>query len=262
MGPDIVAIANQKGGVGKTTTAINLGAALAARGRRVLLIDLDAQGNASTGLGIARQSRKNSTFDLLLGEMSAEELSCETAMENLSIIPADMDLASADAELMTSSRRMMQLRTALHHRPTPFDHVLLDCPPSLSLVTVNALVAASAVLVPLQTEFYALEGLSQLLLSVREIRENANPSLRLRGIVLTMYDGRNRLAQEVEAEARRTLADLVFETRIPRNIRLSEAPSYGMPILNYDPTSRGAIAYRALADEYLMRTERRQSAHV
>jgi chromosome partitioning protein len=261
MRPDIVAIANQKGGVGKTTTAINLGAALAVRGKRTLIVDLDPQGNASTGLGIPQEDRKQSTYDLLLGDMSAEALARPTAMENLHIVASGMDLASADTELLSSSRRVMHLRTGLQMRPTPFDVVLLDCPPSLNLVTINAFVAAASVLVPLQAEFFALEGLSQLLLTVRHIRESANPSLRLGGVVLTMYDGRNRLCREVDEEVRQTLGDLVFETKIPRNIRLSEAPSHAMPILNYDPTSRGSIAYRSLASEFLTRSNRRQTTY-
>lgn len=253
----VVAIANQKGGVGKTTTAVNLGAALAIRGKRVLVVDLDPQGNASTGLGIERGTRARSAYDLLLGDASADNLAAPTSVDGLHIIPSDMDLASADAELLQSPRRVMHLKTALTNRRTSFDHVLLDCPPSLNLVTVNAFVAAGSVLVPLQAEFYALEGLSQLLLTVREVRASANAGLRMDGVLLTMFDRRNRLCQQVEEEARRTLGDLVFETKIPRNVRLSEAPSYGMPILNYDPTSRGSIAYRALAGEYLQRTEER-----
>ncbi|UWQ18315.1 ParA family protein [Jannaschia sp. M317] len=245
----IISVANQKGGVGKTTTAINLGAALAMRGERVLVIDLDPQGNASTGLGISRDTRAKTVYDLLLSDASANDLARKTDVENLEIIPATMDLSSADAELMSTARRVVHLRNALRLRPADYDYVLIDCPPSLSLLTINSLVASDSVLVPLQAEFFALEGLSQLLLTVREVRETANPDLRVEGIVLTMFDRRNNLCVQVEEDARSNLGELVFETKIPRNVRLSEAPSYAMPVLNYDPTSRGAIAYRALATE-------------
>lgn len=260
MKPKIISIANQKGGVGKTTTAINLGAGLAMRGKRVLIIDLDPQGNASTGLGIERDARQRSVYDLLLGSFAASELEQSTAVDGLSIIPATMDLSSADAELMSSSRRVMHLRNALRLREAPYDYILIDCPPSLNLLTVNAFVAAETVLVPLQTEFFALEGLSQLLLTVREVRDTANPDLRLEGVVLTMFDGRNNLCLQVEQDARENLGDLVFETKIPRNVRVSEAPSSGMPVLNYDPTSRGAIAYRGLAAELLLRNQMKETA--
>lgn len=261
MLPRIVAIANQKGGVGKTTTAINLGAALAVRDKSVLIVDLDPQGNASTGLGIERGTRTRSSYDLLLNDSHPDELTHATAVDRLEIIPSDLDLASADAQLMQSPRRVMHLKRSLHNKGLDYSYILLDCPPSLNLVTVNALVAATSILVPLQAEFFALEGLSQLLLTVKEVRGSANADLRLDGVLLTMFDGRNRLCQQVEEEARRTLGDLVFDTKIPRNVRLSEAPSHAMPILNYDPTSRGAIAYRSLASEYLQRTEQRAPAY-
>lgn len=253
MKPRIIAIANQKGGVGKTTTAINLGAALAMRGHRTLIIDMDPQGNASTGLGIARDTRKLSTYDLILGDAVPTEMALATDVDNLSIIPATMDLSSADTELMLSARRVAHLRNALRVRDTAFDFVLIDCPPSLNLLTINAFVAADCLLVPLQAEFFALEGLSQLLLTVREVRSTANADLRLEGVVLTMFDRRNNLCQQVEQDARDHLGPLVYETKIPRNVRLSEAPSHAMPVLNYDPTSRGAIAYRCLAAELLQR---------
>ncbi|MCK0168448.1 ParA family protein [Jannaschia sp. S6380] len=262
MRPKTIAIANQKGGVGKTTTAINLGAALAMRGFRTLLIDLDPQGNASTGMGVARDIRRRSTYDLLLGEESAADIALSTDVDNLRIIPATMDLSSADSELMASSRRVIHLRNALRLRETPFDYILIDCPPSLNLLTINAFVAAHSILVPLQAEFFALEGLSQLLLTVREVRSTANSDLRLEGIVLTMFDKRNNLCQQVEDDARENLGDLVFDTKIPRNVRLSEAPSYAMPVLNYDPTSRGAIAYRSLATELLQRNRSEAPADV
>lgn len=253
MKPRILTVANQKGGVGKTTTAINLGAALAMRGHRTLLIDLDPQGNASTGLGIARETRKLSAYDLILADASPAAIALETEIENLSIIPATMDLSSADTELMNSPRRVAHLRDALRHRETPFDFVIVDCPPSLNLLTINAFVAADDLIVPLQAEFFALEGLSQLLLTVREVRSTANTDLRLEGVVLTMFDRRNNLCQQVEQDVREHLGDLVYETKIPRNVRLSEAPSHAMPVLTYDPTSRGAIAYRSLAAELLHR---------
>lgn len=251
----IISIANQKGGVGKTTTAINLGAALAMRGQRVLLVDLDPQGNASTGLGVPKEVRGQSTYDLILGDVSPLEIALATSVDNLSIIPATMDLSSADTELMNSARRVMHLRKALRLRDAPYDYILIDCPPSLNLLTLNAFVASDTVLVPLQAEFFALEGLSQLLLTVREVRSTANADLRLEGIVLTMFDRRNNLCLQVEEDARQNLGDLVFETKIPRNVRLSEAPSYAMPVLNYDPASRGAIAYRSLASELIQKNQ-------
>ena len=253
MARRIVSIANQKGGVGKTTTAINLGAALAARGERVTIIDLDPQGNASTGLGIDRSSRATTTYDVLLDDAPLEAARRETGFDGLTIVPATTDLASADAQLMTSKRRVMHLRSAFTRRQDDLGIVLIDCPPSLNLLTINALVASDAILVPLQAEFFALEGLSQLLLTLKDVRASANPRLRLEGVVLTMYDGRNNICRQVEADARETLDDLVYETRIPRNVRLSEAPSYAMPVLTFDPASRGAVAYRSLAGEFLRR---------
>ncbi|WP_179381401.1 ParA family protein [Jannaschia marina] len=262
MRSKIISLANQKGGVGKTTTAINLGAALAVRGEQVLVVDLDPQGNASTGLGVSKGTRTQSTYDLLLGDAAPSDIAHKTDVDGLYIIPATMDLSSADAELMSSARRVMHLRNALRLRSAPYSYILIDCPPSLNLLTVNAFVASDTVLVPLQAEFFALEGLSQLLLTVREVRSTANADLRLEGIVLTMFDRRNNLCQQVEEDARENLGDLVFETKIPRNVRLSEAPSYAMPVLNYDPTSRGAIAYRSLAAELLQRNEQKQVSHV
>ena len=253
--PKVVAVANQKGGVGKTTTAINLGAALAARGFAVTVIDLDPQGNASTGLGIDATTRRLSVYDLLLGDAPFADVVRPTAFDGLSIVPATTDLASADAELMASKRRITHLRAALLRAETDAELILIDCPPALGLLTLNALVAASTVLVPLQAEFFALEGLSQLLKTVREVRASANPRLRLEGVVLTMYDARNNICRQVEADVRGTLGDLVFRTRIPRNVRLSEAPSFAMPILTFDPASRGAMAYKTLAGEFLRRND-------
>ncbi|WP_198665137.1 ParA family protein [Tropicimonas sp. IMCC34011] len=249
-----MAVANQKGGVGKTTTAINLSAALARLGKRVLILDLDPQGNASTGLGIQPSSRQHTTFDLLMGDRTLAEIALPTQVDNLMIAPATQDLASADIELGQREGRIRLLRKALVGQASePYDHILVDCPPSLNLLTVNAMVAAHSVLVPLQSEFFALEGLSQLMLTLKQIRQSANPALRTEGIVLTMYDGRNRLSQQVEQDARDALGDLVFRTRVPRNVRISEAPSYAMPVLDYDPVSKGSQAYLALAEELLER---------
>ncbi|WP_425283630.1 ParA family protein [Jannaschia faecimaris] len=241
---------------------MNLGAALAMRGERVLLIDLDPQGNASTGLGVSKETRHQSTYDLILGESAPSDIAQQTDVENLWIVPATMDLSSADTELMSSARRVMHLRNALRLRDTPYSYILIDCPPSLNLLTINAFVASDTILVPLQAEFFALEGLSQLLLTVREVRTTANSDLRVEGVVLTMFDRRNNLCLQVEEDARENLGDLVFQTKIPRNVRLSEAPSYAMPVLNYDPTSRGAIAYRSLAAELLQRNNVKQVSHV
>lgn len=249
----VVAIANQKGGVGKTTTAVNLGAALAAGGRRVTVVDLDPQGNASTGLGIGAEARGTTSYDLLAGEATMAEAERETGIPNLFLIPATADLTSAELDFGAAPGRLQRLREALGRGRSPSDVVIIDCPPALGLLTLNALVAAQGLVVPLQSEFYALEGLSQLLLTLREVRRSANPGLRLDGVVLTMVDGRNRLAQQVEADARATLGEVVFRTVIPRNVRLSEAPSHGLPVSAYDPASRGATAYASLAAEYLER---------
>ncbi|WP_137700953.1 ParA family protein [Marimonas lutisalis] len=253
-GPKIIAVANQKGGVGKTTTTINLGAALAELGKRVLVVDLDPQGNASTGLGVEAGDRDYTTYDLLLDEVALADVIRDTDTKNLMIVPATVDLSSADIELFSNEKRSFLLHDALRQPAMDvydFDFILIDCPPSLNLLTVNAMVAAHSVLVPLQSEFFALEGLSQLMLTLREVRHSANPNLRIEGIVLTMYDGRNRLSQQVESDARENLGELVFQTVIPRNVRVSEAPSFSMPVLSYEPESKGAQAYRNLARELL-----------
>jgi chromosome partitioning protein len=256
-GPRIIAVANQKGGVGKTTTAINLAAGLAEAGCKVLVVDLDPQGNASTGLGV--EDRDWTTYDLILDEAPLEAVVQETELENLYIIPATVDLSSADIELISNEKRSYLLHDALRQPAIDafgLDFILIDCPPSLNLLTVNAMVAAHSVLVPLQSEFFALEGLSQLMLTIREVRQTANPDLRIEGVVLTMYDNRNNLSRQVEKDARDNLGEMVFKTKIPRNVRVSEAPSFAMPVLQYDSGSLGAMAYRHLAREIMQKNKK------
>ena len=259
----IIAIANQKGGVGKTTTTINLGAALAEQRMRVLLIDLDPQGNASTGLGIGHDQRDITTYDLLSGDVDLTDAIQPTTVDGLEIIPATTDLSSADLELMDNAKRSFLLADVLRSASAmalEYDYILIDCPPSLNILTVNAMVAAHSIIVPLQSEFFALEGLSQLILTVRDVRQTANPELRIEGIALTMYDQRNNLSLQVEQDARENMGEMVFKTVIPRNVRLSEAPSFALPVLSYDSNSKGSIAYRALAQEVIDRTMKKKAA--
>lgn len=254
QGPKIIAVANQKGGVGKTTTTINLAAAMVEQGMRVLLVDLDPQGNASTGLGVEVDDREFTTYELLLEDLDLTDVIQETETAGLCIIPATVDLSSADIELLSTEKRSFLLHDALRQVQMDafeFDFILIDCPPSLNLLTVNAMIAAHSVLVPLQSEFFALEGLSQLMMTIREVRQSGNKELRIEGVVLTMYDKRNNLSQQVEHDARSNLGELVFKTVIPRNVRVSEAPSFAMPVLSYDSNSKGARAYRDLAKEII-----------
>jgi chromosome partitioning protein len=259
VAPRILAVANQKGGVGKTTTAINLGTALAAIGERVLIIDLDPQGNASTGLGIDRKSRHHSTYDVLINEVKLRDSILTTAIPRLHIAPSTLDLSGLELEISTARDRAFRLRNALtrlndgHTGDEAYSSVLVDCPPSLNLLTVNAMAAANAILVPLQCEFFALEGLSQLIKTVDQVRATLNPDLTIHGIVLTMYDSRNRLSSQVVADVREFMGRKVYDTIIPRNVRISEAPSYGKPVLIYDLKCVGSEAYLRLATEVIQR---------
>ncbi|MDP1729994.1 MAG: ParA family protein [Devosia sp.] len=265
MAPRILTLANQKGGVGKTTTAINLATALAAIGERVLIVDLDPQGNASTGLGIARAGRDVSSYDLLIGEARIAQAAVMTSVPNVAIVPSTMDLLGVELTIAQHADRAFRLRDAframdeLRISGQPVSYVLVDCPPSLNLLTVNALVAADAVLVPMQCEFFALEGLSQLLQTIEHIRSTLNPRLSIQGVVMTMFDKRNNLSEQVLQDVRSEMGDLVYDTVIPRNVRLSEAPSYGKPALLYDLKCAGSQAYLRLATE-VIRRERRLNA--
>src|SRR5688572_180127 len=266
IAPRVLALANQKGGVGKTTTAINLGTALAAIGERVLIVDLDPQGNASTGLGIDRRSRSCSTYDVLIGEAPLRDAVVPTAVPRLHIAASTMDLSGLELELGATRDRAFRLRDAIaalntNVAPdTDYTYVLIDCPPSLNLLTVNAMAASDAILVPLQCEFFALEGLSQLLQTVEQVRSTLNPNLSIHGIVLTMFDSRNNLSNQVVADVRQFMGGKVYDTMIPRNVRISEAPSYGKPVLVYDLKCVGSEAYLKLATEVIQR-ERELRTH-
>ncbi len=261
--PRILVIANQKGGVGKTTTAINLGTALAAINQNVLVVDLDPQGNASTGLGCLGKDRKLSTYDVLLAEASLAQVILPTAVPRLHLAPSTMDLLGAELELASFVDRNYRLRMAiraLEAEAAGYDYILIDCPPSLNLLTINALAAADAVLVPLQCEFFALEGLSQLLRTVEHVRNSLNPALTIQGVVLTMFDPRNNLASQVVTDVRQFMGEKVYDTVIPRNVRVSEAPSYGKPVLLYDLKCSGSQAYLKLASEILTRERQLRAA--
>lgn len=254
--PRVLTIANQKGGVGKTTTAINLGTALAAIGERVLIIDLDPQGNASTGLGIDRRQRTVSTFDVMIGEAGLAAAVVETLVPNLAIAPSTLDLLGVELQISSERDRAFRLRRAIEDfaaADQSYSYVLIDCPPSLNLLTINAMTASHAILVPLQCEFFALEGLSQLLKTVEQVRATLNPDLSIHGVVLTMYDARNNLAAQVVEDVRRHMGEKVYNTIIPRNVRVSEAPSHGKPVLLYDLKCNGSQAYLRLASEIIAR---------
>jgi len=256
--PKIISIANQKGGVGKTTTAINLGAALALVGKKTILVDFDPQGNASTGLGVDPGMRKVTMYDVLVEGVAFGRCLVETGIDNLLLAPSTTDLSSADVDLVGDRGRITRLKQAItkfSNQNEGIDYIIIDCPPSLNLLTLNALAASHSVLVPLQCEFFALEGLSQLMLTVRQVRDSINQTLVFEGIVLTMHDKRNNLSGQVESDVRENLGALVYETVVPRNVRLSEAPSFGLPGILYDKSSRGSIAYRRLAAEFIRREQ-------
>jgi chromosome partitioning protein len=255
--PRIIAVANQKGGVGKTTTAINLATALAACGKRVLVVDLDPQGNASTGLGVERGDRKTGAYEMLIDQVPIAEATRPTNVPNMWIVPTTPDLAGAEIELIDLERREYRLRDALAKKPLAYDFILIDCPPSLTLLTLNAMVAADCVLVPLQCEFYALEGLSQLIKTIERVKQKLNPVLEIQGVVLTMFDKRSSLNEQVASDVRQHFGDKVYDTAIPRNVRIAEAPSYGMPALLYDIRCAGSQAYILLASEVLKREQGR-----
>jgi chromosome partitioning protein len=262
--PRVIALANQKGGVGKTTTAINLGTALAAIGEEVLIVDLDPQGNASTGLGIDRKNRTRSSYDLMVGTATVAETAVATVVPRVSVAPSTLDLLGVELEIANFPDRAFRLRKALSAPETAagpkYTYVLVDCPPSLNLLTVNAMAAAHSILVPLQCEFFALEGLSQLLHTVEQVKASLNPELTIHGIVLTMYDSRNSLSGQVVADVRANMGEAVYETIIPRNVRVSEAPSYGKPVLLYDFKCSGSQAYLKLAAEIIQRERRLRAA--
>lgn len=258
--PRVLAIANQKGGVGKTTTAINLGTALAAVGERVLLLDADPQGNASTGLGVPRAQRKTTLYDVLVGDSNMTNAVVNTAVPGLDLVPSDADLSGVEIELGSHPRRSYRLREAVAGLTQSYSYILIDCPPSLNLLTVNAMTTADAVLVPLQCEFFALEGLTQLMRTVELVRGSLNPTLEIQGVVLTMYDRRNSLSDQVARDVREHFGDKVYDAVIPRNVRVSEAPSFGKPALIYDLKCAGSQAYLKLAREVVVRERARRAA--
>ena len=249
--PRVLAITNQKGGVGKTTTSINLAASLVTAGRRVLLVDLDPQGNATMGSGIDKRGLKSTVYQVLLGEASISSVRVRSQSGGFDVIPANRDLAGAEIEMVDLAERETRLKTALDDIREQYDFVLIDCPPALNLLTVNGLCAANAVMIPMQCEYYALEGLSDLVQTIKKVRVNLNPSLEIEGLLRTMYDPRNMLAQQVSDQLQQHFGDKVYRTVIPRNVRLAEAPSHGLPVLNFDRQSKGALAYLALAGEML-----------
>ena len=252
----IISVANQKGGVGKTTTTVNLGACLASLGKRVLLVDMDAQGNATSGVGIRKPDVTQDIYDVLVNELPIAKATLVTEHENLSIVPATLQLAGAEIELTSMMARESRLKSSLAEVNEQYDYILIDCPPSLGHLTINSFTASDSILIPVQCEYYALEGLSQLLNTVRLVQKHFNPELDIEGVLLTMYDARTNLGNEVVEEVRKYFREKVYETIIPRNIRLSEAPSHGMPIIDYDPRSRGAEVYQALAKEVVSREEK------
>lgn len=252
----IISVVNQKGGVGKTTTAVNLAAALGIEGKKVLLVDADPQGNTTSGYGINKKENKITAYELLIGKGTAETAAIETAYKNVSVVPSSMNLAAAEIELIEIEHREAQLKMALATARDKYDYIFIDCPPSLGLITINALNASDTVLVPIQCEYFALEGLSQLVATVRQVKRLYNPTLEIEGILLTMFDGRLNLTQQVVGEIKKYFADKLYKTAIPRAVRLSEAPSYGMPIQYYDRRSKGSDAYNALAKEFLKKNRR------
>ncbi|EML5927199.1 ParA family protein [Enterococcus faecium] len=252
----IISVANQKGGVGKTTTTVNLGACLASLGKKVLLVDMDAQGNATSGVGIRKPDVTRDIYDVLVNELPIDEATLITEHENLSIVPATLQLAGAEIELTSMMARESRLKGSLAEVSSQYDYILIDCPPSLGHLTINSFTASDSILIPVQCEYYALEGLSQLLNTVRLVQKHFNPELEIEGVLLTMYDARTNLGNEVIEEVRKYFREKVYETIIPRNIRLSEAPSHGKPIIDYDPRSRGAEVYQALAKEVVSREEK------